>query len=799
MTENEEELVRRLEAFESRLLRIEMRLGIVRHLPPPPPVVTQASPDVQASQSPPVQVGAWGTATGQPRLQPSTTAEPQSAADAEYQVGGRLLPWAGALVTILAIGYGVNLAFQHGFITPWMIFWGGVTLCAAFIVVGQIKRDEREEFGQLLTGIGSCGLYITFAAGHLAQHLYEGEALVSLFMGLSLVNLAYSGWRASHAFFIIGILGGFAGALLPMQEGKIVLHLGLHALILIPSAIIVIRQNWFREASALFVLAFAVLLPAQTYSHHEWLRALSLEGTALLAAFAYARTHRPAEDPQGALGCILLAGAAMMALLARNGLEGTAHVTAFGIAVVLLSRSFGERPIALPLLVTGAAIPFVIAPWGFEAAQRPYVFAALAAVLAAVSRFRWDRTASALSGVVFVLGVASLVLLGILGPILWTSETGMLGALLVGGTLATAATIRAWKDPEVQVMVGALVLAPMLIRIVTLGMSRQLGAVNELSGALWGMALATSVLGALSVQTRWRSPAILGALLWCIALAVYASDLVDRTVFLGWELGLVVGLAGSAIACTVALWGTTEKGRPMLAGVAGAALGVLLWRFVLVALSKSSLAFEPHFASVLGATLASVCCTAVGRWRAWPGLAAPTGLFWVLAGLVAMDGSPFPSALNEGIAMTVLLAAGTWGAVAFDRAFEPGLRSASRFFAAAILGVPFSRLVVLLLTDPSIGVPPLSAVTIAWTAYGAVLLGIGFAKRVREIRYVGLGALAAASLKLVLVDLASSRDLVRFLVTLGLGVAMIGGGYLYIRLQDRLEEGQGPLKPAPHP
>ena len=56
----------------------------------------------------------------------------------------------------------------------------------------------------------------------------------------------------------------------------------------------------------------------------------------------------------------------------------------------------------------------------------------------------------------------------------------------------------------------------------------------------------------------------------------------------------------------------------------------------------------------------------------------------------------------------------------------------------------------------------------------------------REVRYVGLVAIASAAVKLVLVDLATSQDLVRFLVTLGLGVAMIGGGYLYIRLQDRL-------------
>ncbi len=777
-----DELARRLEAFEARLLRVEGRLGMLpRSVPPPPP------PQALHAGPPPVVAGA-------PRFdfQPRAKATPVAAEDTEYQLGGRLLPWAGALVTILAIGYGVNLAFQHGIVTPWMIFWGGVILCAAFIVVGQAKRDEREEFGQLLTGIGSCGLYLTFAAGHLAQNLYEGETLVALFTALSLVNLAYSSWRASQAFFYIGVLGGFAGALMPLNEGKVVLHLGLHALILVPAALIVIRQNWFREACVLFILALVVLLPSQGMGHPGWWMVLSIEGTALLAAYAYGRTHvANAWDPQCVLAPVLLLGAAALAILARGGLSGTAHIVAFGVLLVAMSRTLGGKPIAQPVLLAGAMIPFVVGPWGAEHALRPYVFAILTVLLAAVTREKWDRAASALSGTVFLLGLFAFLDLSAQDLSNWTVEVSVLGALLVGGTAATAALIRAWKQPETVSLLGSIVLTPILVRIVLLGMSRQVDGMQEITGALWGLAIVTAVLAGLSLLTRWRAPAALGALVAALALVTYALAVGEAPAPFAWDLGLVAALALGTAACALAGWGIAEGNRPSIVAVAGVALGCLLWRFATVALSESSLAFAPPFAGVLAGAIASAAITAVGRWKGWVTLVAPMWILWTLGGAIALDGRPMGSALAEGLAMAALVVAGTWGAATFDPLLKDEGRVAGRFGAAVLVSMPFSRCIVILLTLPAVGMPPVPAITAAWTVYAAVLLVIGFSRRTREVRYVGLAAIAAAAVKLVLVDLANSQDLVRFLVTLGLGVAMIGGGYLYIRLQDRLGESGG--------
>ncbi len=58
--------------------------------------------------------------------------------------------------------------------------------------------------------------------------------------------------------------------------------------------------------------------------------------------------------------------------------------------------------------------------------------------------------------------------------------------------------------------------------------------------------------------------------------------------------------------------------------------------------------------------------------------------------------------------------------------------------------------------------------------------------RVTEVRHAGLALLFLTGGKLILLDLSETAEFIRVAVTLGLGLAMIGGGYLYIRLQNRL-------------
>ena len=148
---------------------------------------------------------------------PPSAPKPPSV-DTEFKFGSQVLPRVGIVIVLLGILYLVAYAIQSGWITLQMQFVGELLLCGALIGVGLWKINEKEDFGQVLVGGGSCGLYLSFAGGHVYKHLYEGETLVVLFLALSLANLGFSWWRSSKTFWAIGFVGGLVGAALPMDK-----------------------------------------------------------------------------------------------------------------------------------------------------------------------------------------------------------------------------------------------------------------------------------------------------------------------------------------------------------------------------------------------------------------------------------------------------------------------------------------------------------------------------------------------------------------------------------------------------
>ena len=78
-----------------------------------------------------------------------------------------------------------------------------------------------------------------------------------------------------------------------------------------------------------------------------------------------------------------------------------------------------------------------------------------------------------------------------------------------------------------------------------------------------------------------------------------------------------------------------------------------------------------------------------------------------------------------------------------------------------------------------------TALSIAWSAYAAVLLAIGFARGRRTLRLAGLGLLGLVAVKLLLIDLAGAPQAYRVLSFLIVGALMIAVSYAYHRLERR--------------
>jgi uncharacterized membrane protein len=69
-----------------------------------------------------------------------------------------------------------------------------------------------------------------------------------------------------------------------------------------------------------------------------------------------------------------------------------------------------------------------------------------------------------------------------------------------------------------------------------------------------------------------------------------------------------------------------------------------------------------------------------------------------------------------------------------------------------------------------------------WLAFGIVLLAVGFILRSQPARLLALGVVALTIAKVFIIDTASISGIYRALSVIGLGIVLLGIGWLYQRL-----------------
>ncbi|MBS1561165.1 MAG: DUF2339 domain-containing protein [Bacteroidetes bacterium] len=74
----------------------------------------------------------------------------------------------------------------------------------------------------------------------------------------------------------------------------------------------------------------------------------------------------------------------------------------------------------------------------------------------------------------------------------------------------------------------------------------------------------------------------------------------------------------------------------------------------------------------------------------------------------------------------------------------------------------------------------------AWIVYAAIVVAIGFVKRVKVARLTGMGVLGVAVLKVFLYDLSNLQTPFRIISFIVLGLILFGASYLYARFKDRI-------------
>jgi hypothetical protein len=232
------------------------------------------------------------------------------------------------------------------------------------------------------------------------------------------------------------------------------------------------------------------------------------------------------------------------------------------------------------------------------------------------------------------------------------------------------------------------------------------------------------------------------------------------------------------------------------------------WRATAVVLAAGTVAFLLPFevqpaAVVIGWCLLSAAVLGVARVivphravaRAADGLGGLAIALWILTVLpptaLLAGTDPQTPVLNggtvAGVAVIALLLVRRW--VEAEPRFRLGLAAGAGIAAVHLVSVAVID-VVEQVAGPSVSAADLSyagqvALSGCWAVLGVGTLVAGLILRNLPIRVFGLALLGVATIKVFVVDLAAVDIAFRVLSFVGLGVLLIGAGWIYLRLQAR--------------
>jgi uncharacterized membrane protein len=483
----------------------------------------ESKPNAVSASVPPPQIPR--APTGQFTLPP-----PPSADDIEYKFGINGLLRGGAVVFVLALLFLVAIMVGRGAITPQVQIAGEIALCFSFIGIGLKKRDEREDFGQLMVGIGSFGLYASFAGGYAYKHLYQGEPLVALFTLLSLANLGFASWRSSKSFLSIGMLGGLVAAMMPMHKGNAPIDFALHFLILVPCAAIIVRNKWNGMAGLMWAVSTAALIPATTSHFEQVWRVGATYLNCAIALYACGKVFKPSDfDKHAAIQTAMLVLTGFFAIAIDTGHKGSLHAIALTAIAAGVGYSIRDNEKARNSTYLGGLIVLaIITPIGFTQSIAAFAYGVEALILISLA-IRFQLVAVwAVSLATFLFSIVAYLYFPDKNIVSLARFSAPLELLLLGLLSATVALNIRYALPNKfkEIQDGAILLGGgLLVAFFVRGLNVVLGNGNTSLhiGAINTLALSISGVAALVVANRYNRIAVfcVGAITGIFACLFY--------------------------------------------------------------------------------------------------------------------------------------------------------------------------------------------------------------------------------------------------------------------------------------
>ena len=824
----------RLGRIEARLKQLESRPAMVIEPPGPVPAAGAAlptpeddpAPQAHALPSPrPPAADRTGRPPGMPAWAGTLLAR---------LLSGNILAKLGMVLLFFGIASALRLAAEHGIFPPYSRVIVAVLAGLACIWAGAAPASgqpfrpawlfrfapasalARRGFGFALEGGGFGILYIAtyFALEHYG---YIGPATAFLlFAGLGAGCLALALRQDSQSFALLGVLGAFLAPLLVPSQGD---HVMLFAyLILLDAGILSVSllRAWRRLIVTSFGFSVGLGLAWADAGYRPELRGdveiLLLVLFALYSATPWLAARRGPPGRWGWQSALLLFGPATAAAVAQSALyygdTGFLALSSLGAGLWYgllqrLTRSTGDD--LLSQAQAGLALAFLsLAPWLAFSQNVAGVFWALEGAGVVWFAIRSRRALPLLAGIL-LQGLSGLLLLGLWlqGPDGLPFRDSLFHAsllLVAAGALSSYATrgraryhrpFLAWTliwwfaifDFELsrnlngpQTWVALLALAAATAASLE-WLGRRFGLPDLRAASLLllpglAMALASNYAGT-------GHPLANG--LWLVAgpalavhyLGLYRQERDGLDWFVAERHVLALWLAGWAAAWE-ACWLATQfpaLGYSLPEALRAAVLAAtLLW----ITRSGPAWPFGPHRDVYL---------------RAGLGLIALLAWLWLFATPIGYTGAwalPYVPLLNPLEAAALLL---VW-------ALYRHWRASGRF--ARHLGYPaLFGLVLLFWLSQALarivhhwaGVPFLAdalwhsallqaLLSLGWTAFALFVMVAASRREVRPAWFAGLGLLLLVCVKLVGVDLANVGGMLRVLSLIGVGLLVLGAGYL---------------------
>lgn len=756
--------------------------------PKPEPVAHSVVPPPVIERPPIGDLTIW--VRPQPEPAPIASIKPQNEADdLEYKFGINGLLRGGAAVIVCAVLFLVALALGRGWITPTMQFVGEILLCLGFIALGIWKIDEREDFGKLMAGIGSFGLYASFAGGYAFKHLYEGETLVALYMLLSLANLGFSHWKTSKSFYVVGMLGGLAAAIMPMHRDKVMLDFALHFMILIPCALIAIKNRWNYMALLLWTISTAALWPATTSSFHQVYRVGATYLNCAICLYACGKTFKSSTfDPYAAFQTIVLVLTGFFAIGIDHGHKGSLHalvLTGIGLAVGSLLRQ-DEKPRNSTWY--GALLVFaILTPIGFTqpVAAMWYALEAVALMVIGYRLKRISFSAAGLATFAFAMlayafdSVKQIFELAHFSPMAEQLFLGLSSAAIVFG-VSQAVRQPSKEFGDVSIFLGGTVIVGFFLRSLNLLLGHHNTNLDQGDIAALGFCVASLASLGLAIKAKRMGMTLVSSLLVTFAsLFALIREPSNNPTWLGLFLllGTSISVIGGAYAVIAQSDENYKEPTMMFAGA-------ILSTFFVRAFSQvgTNHLFGLNHDTVIFFSLPLVNLIWTGfalksRRVSYLTLAGVSMIISSATGIQATQLTSAPDWLASVALALPLFSLISLYAVVPRREEEEPLVASVFVIGCWLLGTMLLRQELI---RPWIGLKEVAALTVSWVVIATALIATGFLLNRRHLRYWSLAIFMVTVGKVFMVDLAALDSFVRVLMLMLLGIGMVGGGYWYI-------------------